>query len=313
MSSLAIRRATFAAVLIVFLSWAQIGFAQMSGSRGGIYGSNSQTDEAFEKLDAVSAQSVIMVEGKTVASFESSEIRIVLALTFEGLTAGECKTGIEQKIAQLRPLWNEAGIVDEKIVEDFISVLPRYEIEAKALGGKEVAMEKKSGYIMQTNIHLAVKDDAEAMKVLDVAFANGITDIIGFDYWSDELDQKKQEVRAQAIQAAKEKAEVMLGLFEKTPPVINVQEHTVVVYPESMYESFQNSSSSEYQASFINRRNLPLVRLPRPKNTYYRGNLPNADVQAGELPMRAELSVVSTVRIYYQSPAAESFNAAQKK
>ena len=204
-------------------------------------------------------------------------------------------------------------LADDKIVEDFISILPRYEIEVKTLGGKEVAMEKKSGYVMQTNIHLAVKDDAEAMKVLNVAFANGVTDIIGFDYWSDELDKQKKEVRAKAIQAAKEKAEVLLGLFDKTPPVINVQENTIVVYPESMYESFQNSSSNEYQTNYNNRRNLPLIRLPRPKNTYYRGNLPNADTQVDELPMRAELSVVSTVRIYYQSPAAEKFNAGREK
>ena len=173
-------------------------------------------------------------------------------------------------------------------------------------------MEKKSGYVMQTNIHLAVKNDAEAMKVLEVAFANGITDIIGFDYWSSELDQKKKEVRAKAIQAAKEKAEVLLSLFVKVPPVINVQEDTNVVHPDAMYESFSNASSNEYQSGYNTRRNLPFIKLARPKNTYYRGNLPNTDTQAGELPMRAKLSVVSTVRIYYQSPVAEKYNAGQK-
>ena len=58
---------------------------------------------------------------------------------------------------------------------------------------------------------------------------------------------------------------------------------------------------------------MPLVQLARPKNTYYRGNLPNADTQAAKLPMRSELSVVSTVKIYYESPAAEGYNAARAK
>ena len=313
MSQSILRQVTLALVLIVFLSLAQGGFAQLSGSRGGVYGSNPHAKQGLEKLSTDMAQSVVMVEGKSVVSIKPTAIRIVLATTFEGVSSQECKAGIEQKITQLRPLWNQAGIANDKIVEDFISILPRYEIEVKKLEGKEVAMEKKSGYVIQTNIHLAVKDDAQAMKVLDVAFENGITDIIGFDYWSEELDQKKQEVRAKAIQAAKAKADVMLGLFAERPPVINVQENTEVVYPESMYESFQNTSSNEYQTNYSNRRNLPLIRLPRPKNTYYRGNLTNADTQAGELPMRAELSLVSTVRIYYASPAAEKFNAGQKK
>ena len=158
---------------------------------------------------------------------------------------------------------------------------------------------------------MVVKDDAEASKVLDVAFENGITDIIGFDYWSEQLDQKKQDVRVKALQVAKEKSKVMLdGLFKKTPRVINVQENTIVVNPAQMYQSFTNTSSANYQTNYWSRKNMPLVQLARPKNTYYRGNLPNADIQAAKLPMRSELSVVSTVKIYYESPAAEGYNAA---
>ena len=307
-----LRQITFALVMVFFWSMGNSGHAQMSGSRGGAYGSTTQAKQTFPTLDQAVAQSVITVEGKAVESVKPSSIRIVLALTYEGETSRECKTGVEQKIAELRPLWTEAGVADDKIVEDFISILPRFKIGVEKLGEQNVAMEKKTGYLMQTNIHLAVKDEAEAMKVLDIAFANGVTDIIGFDYWSDELDQKKQEVRSQAIEAAKAKAELLLGLFSEKPPVVNVQENTVVIYPDSMYESFQNTSSNEYQAFYNNRRNVPLILLPRPKNTYYRGNLENADTQIGGLPMHAELSVVSTVRIYYESPAAKDYNAGQK-
>lgn len=304
---------------IVFLAFASTGLAQLSGSRGGVYASSQpstfpSTRHPPRNLTAAEAQSFIVVEGKSVLSVEPTAIRIVLALTHEAETSQQCKQGIDAKITELRPLWNQAGINNEKIVEDFISILPQYEFEAQQLGDQKVAMEKRVGFLMQTNIHLVVKDDAEAMKVLNVAFENGVTDIIGFDYWSEELDAKKQEVRAKAIQAAKQKADVLMdGLFEEPPRVINVQENTIVVNPAEMYESFTNDSSASYQANYWSRKNLPLIKLARPKNTYYRGNLPNADIQAKELPMKAELSVVSTVRIYYESPAAEGFNAAREK
>ena len=222
------------------------GFAQSSGSRGGVYSSSAQPSQAQSaELTPEAAQSYIVVEGKSVLSVQPTAIRIVLALTHEAKTSKECKTGIEGKIAQLRPLWVQAGVEDKNIVEDFISILPQYDFEAKQLGDQQVAMEKKTGFLMQTNIHLAVKDDAEAMKVLDVGFENGVTDIIGLDYWSEELDRKKQEVRAKALQVAKVKSKVLLdGLFEKTPRVINVQENTIVVNPAEMYESFTNASSA---------------------------------------------------------------------
>lgn len=298
----------FASGVFAFLFLSQCGQAQLSGSRGGV--SQRPGERSFPTLTPQAAQSFITVEGKSVLTVKPTSIRVVLALTSESTSSADCKTAIERKVTQLRPLWNEAGVANEKIVEDFISLLPRYEFEVKKVGDQDVAMEKKVGYLMQTNIHLAVKDDAEAMKVLDVAFANDVTDIIGFDYWSEDLDRKKQEARAKAVQVAKEKSKVLLdGLFEKSPPVINIQEETVVHYPSSMYESFTNTSSGAYQTNYQSRRNLPVIRLARPKNTYYRGHLPNADTQADELPMRAELSVVSTVRIYYESPSAKSFNA----
>ena len=302
-------------VLTVFLLFGYSSFAQSSGSRGGVYSAATQSpQENSVALTTEAAQSYIVVEGKSVLSVQPTAIRIVLAITHEAKTSKECKAGVEGKIAELRPLWIQAGLKDENIVEDFISILPQYNFEAKQLGDQRVAMEKRVGFLMQTNIHLAVKDDAEANKVLDLAFENGITDIIGFDYWSEQLDVKKQEVRAKALQVAKEKSKVMLdGLFEKTPRVINVQENTIVVNPTEMYESFANTSSANYQTNYWSRKSIPLVRLARPKNTYYRGNLPNADTQAAKLPMRAELSVVSTVKIYYESPAAEGYNAARAK
>ena len=306
---------TITLVLTATLLVAPSGLAQMCGSRGGVYSPSTQTSqENFAELTTEAAQSYIVVEGKSVLSVQPTAIRIVLAVTHEAKTSKECKTAIEGKIAELRPLWIQAGVKDENIVEDFISILPQYEFEAKELGNQQVAMEKRVGFLMQTNIHLAVKDDVEASKVLDVAFENGITDIIGFDYWSEQLDQKKQEVRAKALQVAKEKSKMLLdGLFKETPRVINVQENTIVVNPTDMYESFTNTSSANYQTNYWSRKNMPLVQLARPKNTYYRGNLPNADTQAAKLPMRSELSVVSTVKIYYESPAAEGYNAARAK
>ena len=284
--------------------------AQMSGSRGGV--TTGASSVGLAKLSAQESQSVITIDGTAVLRLEPSRIRIVLALTTEAVSSSECHEKMDQQLQSLRSQWKTVGIKDDQIVEDFISVLPRYSFEMKDVNNRQVAIEQKVGYLMQTNLHVSVADDVEAMKALRTAFAANVTDIIAFDYWSDALDAKKKEALSQATKAAKEKADLLLSVLAKRPQVINVQEQTTVHYPESMYESFENSHSAQYSQSYLSRHDIPRILLPRPQNTYYRGFLPNADVQPKSLAMKTELAIVSTVRIHYQSPAAEAFNASRE-
>ncbi len=285
--------------------------AQLSGSRGGV--SHSSSRLSLSPLNPEVAQGYITIEGRAELRIEPTEIRVVLAVTAEADTPAECKKMVSAKISKLKMQWVKSGIDKDNIVEDFISVLPRYEFKEKELGNTKVAREEKTGFLMQSNLHLAVKDDEQAMSAIGIAFDNNVSDIIGFDYWSKELDEAKVKAVELAIKVANNKSKLLLGsFFEKRPPIINVQQATQVVYPESLYVSFSNSASNEYRTSY-SRRDIPQIHMFRPKNTYYRGLYPNADVQSKELPMRSEISIVSTVRLYYQSPAQTVDHLRKKK
>jgi uncharacterized protein YggE len=289
--------------------------AQLSGSRGGVLhgGVPAEASQGLATLDPDVAQAYMTIDGRAELRVKPTEIRIVLAVTAEGVTPGECTRLVNDTVKTLTTQWRESGMAEKDIVEDFIAVLPRYEFEVEKIRDQEVAIEKKVGYLMQTNVHLAVNDDANAMRAVNIAFANGVSDIIAFDYWSKDLDQLKVKARAEAVKAAREKSDVLLGaLFEERPPIINLQESTRVHYPESLYESFTNTNDAEYQTSY-SRRDIPQIRTFRPKNTYYRGLYLDGDVQSKELPMRSEISVVSTVRLYFQSPVAKDYWSAGKK
>ena len=113
------------------------------------------------------------------------------------------------------------------------------------------------------------------------------------------------------MKAAREKADVMLAQFDNRPPLVNLQEKTYVIYPKSLYESFTNSRDAEYRSTY-SRRDVPQIRTFRPMNTYYRGLYLTSDTQSKELPMRSEISVVSTIRLYFQSPASVTVKADPK-
>ena len=52
---------------------------------------------------------------------------------------------------------------------------------------------------------------------------------------------------------------------------------------------------------------MEVIRTFRPKNTYDRGLFSNSDIQPAELPMQSEISVVSTVKLFYESPVAKDY------
>jgi hypothetical protein len=155
---------------------------------------------------------------------------------------------------------------------------------------------------MQSNLHLLVKTEPDAMAAINLAFQQGVTDIVTFDYWSSELDAQKAKVREMAIAAAQEKAKTLLAVFDDRPKVINVQENTAVLYPHSLYQTYENilEERVEYNNAW---RDKPAIKAYRPKMTFFQGLQSHSDKRPSTPAMRPEISVVSTVRIYYQSPA----------
>lgn len=295
-------RASIAVGLVCLLPL-PLAFGQLGGSRAGVEGSTFGVP-SLVRLEPEVVESHIAIDGRAEVRVKPTEIRVVLAVTGDGDDAQTCRRMVDSSVQQLKQAWVESGIEPRNIVEDFIAVLPRYQWQMEKQGDSDVGVEKKVGYRMQVNLHLAVSDDATAGAALNLAFAQGVTDIIAFDYWNGELDAIKVSAREQALQAALSKADLLLGtLFDHRPPAINVQEETTVRYPESLYHSFTNSYDEDVRPAW--RRDVPFIRAARPQNTYYRGLYTDSDIQSTELPMTPEISVVSTVRIYYRSPTVQ--------
>jgi len=279
-------------------------WGQAAGSRATADGYLAGLPE-LPLLEREIAEGYITIEGLAEVRTTPTEIRVVLAVTAEGETAQECQRSVQTTVDRLKAAWTTMKITPEAIVVDFIAVVPCYAWTVEKRDDTQVAVEKKAGYRMQTNIHLAVENESQAQQALGLAFEEGVTDIIAFDYWSKELDETKGKARELALKAARAKADVLIApLFEDRPPPINVQEWTTIRYPESLYHSV--AVSNEETIRFGTDHDLPRIHASRPRNTYYRGLYSDGDVQPRDLPMHPEISVISTVRQYFKSPAADA-------
>ena len=277
---------------------------------GGMFAGGQQRDPGvpvwpgFSDMDGSSVTNYITIEGTAERRVAPEKIRVVLAVTSQAESAAECRKANAKKIDGLLKQWKSLGISEEDVEQDFIALLPVYEWRLADRDEQEVRIQQLENYRVQSNVHVLVDSEEAATDAVNAALEANVNDIVTFDYWSSELDDQKREVRQAALEAAKQKAELLLAAFDEQPPLINVREQTASFPPYKLYRTFENvlEESVDWPSGY---RDVPRIRAFRPKMTFLGGVDVQADVQAKSLPMRAEITVVSTVRLYYQSPARE--------
>jgi len=276
--------------------------AQSLGSRGGE--ADPRLAVSAGRPDHHAVENYITVTGTAEVRVKPTRIRVVLAVNSHDPDPARCQRLNHERRDALVQALEGAGVARDRIHVDFISMLPTYRWQVEAREGRSTAVETLADYRMQTNLHLVVPTESAAQRAIGEAFKLGIADVIAFDHWAEDLDRVKAEARRKAVQAARDKADLLLALFEKKPRPINVDEDTRVIYPAALYASFENTYSQSYEAGYGH--DVPRIRAWKPKNTYYRGFLDEVDAGGSGLPVGPEISVVSTVRFYYASPFARA-------
>jgi uncharacterized protein YggE len=282
---------------------------QGGGSRAGAHAAATFPGQPVAtpsaSLDHEAIESNIAIVGTAEIRVKPTAVRVIMALTSQGATAEECMQANGEKEKALTEAWSKLGVPEDKVFLDFISMLPVYEWNLQQQEGGKYLVEDLSGYLVQTNAHIEVANEAEARAAVRAAFRLGISDIISFDYWCESLDDYKVQAQKRALADAQRKADMLLTAhFQNvhTPKPLNIREQTQVIYPKSLYESFTNDYSQTLHRTY-HRQSLPEIRAFRPKNTHYRGFFGYTDSQDPRLPMQPEISVVSTISCYYAAPA----------
>jgi len=250
----------------------------------------------------------ITVDGSAIISVKPESLRLVFAVTAEGTKSEECSLQVKTAIATIREALQPMKLTGDRIVEDFIVVIPSYGWDLKRAdmaAGKdtEYLKETHTGYRMQTNLHVLCNDESQALAVIDEAFKAGVTEIISFDYFHSDLDRYKREALKKALDEAKSKANILLTVFDDKPKVLNIENTTDVSYPQSQYKTLNPAPENIQEMLPYNWRNYLKIRAHRPKTTYYAGSQEYSDLGLKKPPMNPEITVRSTVTLTYGGPA----------
>ena len=182
------------AAILVSLSVAARLPGQGGGSRAGVPpgqtypGQSAASGSVCTALDHEAVQQYITIVGRAEIRVKPTAIRVIMALSSQAATAEECMKANAEKEAALTEALVKLGVAEDKVFMDFISMLPVYEWTEEKREDKAYLVEKLSGYLGQTNVHIEVDNESQARAAVRAAFQLGITDIISFDYWCDSLD-----------------------------------------------------------------------------------------------------------------------------
>src|SRR5262245_23265080 len=103
--------------------------AQYAGSSANqpSVGSRSGDDAAASgeiRLTPEEVQGYIAIKGQAERRVKPTEIRLVVAVTEEAARPADCYRQLADRIQGVKTSWINAGISPDKIVDDFIAMLP---------------------------------------------------------------------------------------------------------------------------------------------------------------------------------------------
>lgn len=272
--------------------------AQVGGASAG---RSSPPATSLARLAPEDAGSFIAIEGSVELRLPADGLRVVFAIVTEAAAPTEYWQRQLARRSQFVATLAGAGLAGDAIEVDFINLLPVFSWRQETRDGQPFLIEAPTGHRLQENIHVAVADEAAARRVIELALANGVHDVVAVQYWSRATSAKRREALETALAAAKSKADLLLAAFATRPLLANIVEWTDVIAPEQLYRSFENVHSGTAESDW--RRDLPRISAVRPRNTFDAGYEGDVDEAVTTARMRPEISIFSTVALYFESPA----------
>ena len=300
----------------------------MAFCQGAGYGAQSNRNQYFA-APKENTTDFITIRGRAEIAVAPESLRLVFGVTSQSSTTQDCVAKNNQTISTIKQGLGELEISAEEIVEDFIVMTPTYEwkleqkpgqkpgqkpeqnidvkTEQKQRVSSSIAKESKTGFRMQTNLHVLCENEAQAYQVMAVAFKNGVHEIISFDYYHSNIEQFKKAAIKEAIADAKSKSELLLSVLGngEQPQVLNINHTEQVKFPQSQYKTVNQNRSNPLANVPRSLSSFTKLLAYRPKLTFYAGSRAISGSNSSKPAMKPQILVLSEVVLTYSSPARD--------
>ena len=156
--------------------------------------------------DAPSSQAprTVTVTGEAEVRVVPDEVILTLGVETWDKNLGRAKQQNDRIVARVLALAGEHGVPAEHAQTDYVSIDPRY---------RDGYYEERDviGYFVRKNVVVTLRDLAEFEPLLSDALEAGVNYVHGIEFRTTELRKYRDEARALAVEAAREKAVALAG------------------------------------------------------------------------------------------------------
>lgn len=189
----------------------------------------------FGTIAAQEESGQITVTGEAEVRVVPDEVILTLGVETWDASIVAAKSLNDERVTRIIETAKSNAIPDERIQTDFISIEPRFE--------DGYQRENFIGYFVRKTIVITLRDISAFETLLTAVLEAGATHIHGIEFRTTKLREHRDEARALAIRAAREKAVAMAGeLGLEVGEAKNIQEDQGWWW--SSYNSWWGSSGS---------------------------------------------------------------------
>ena len=192
---------------------------------------------------------------RTISTAGNAEVRVVpsrVVITFGVETKNPDLTIAKQendtKSAAIISMATAAGVLPKDVQTDYIFVKPVYEGYGNDGRGKFLH------YLVRKTVVVLLRDVSKFERILGSGLDKGATHVLGVQFEVDDLKKYRDQVRSEAIRAARDKAQALTAeLGTKIGRVLNIQDYSSY-YPSYNYgrswdEDYYRSGGGQSQIS----------------------------------------------------------------
>jgi len=203
---------------------------------------------------------------KGMANVKADSYVAIFSVTQTAKTTEEVNELIDKRINQsIQPFLNREGV---EIYTDMVSFIPLYEYEIeKKIFSKNTYVEIPAGFEVGKNIHIKFKEIDMLEEIISVFAANEVYNLVRVDYFSERMDEIKEELRKEAIAVMKKKLadydQLLADNLDSSDKSLN--DAYQVFLPVEMYKSYEAYSNSSLYSS----KGKNIDELRKARTLYY--------------------------------------------
>jgi uncharacterized protein YggE len=186
------------------------------------------TGSALPKVQADTTTPIrrtINVTGEAQVNVPHDEVIMTLGLETQDKNFENAKHQNDEQLTQFLALVKAYNIPADQVRADFIGINPYY------------PYQQNNTFVVRKTVVVTLKDISKFEDFLTIAVNSGVSSVQSIRFETTELRKYKDQARAMAMQAAKEKADAMAGqLGEKVGRPASINEDQVGWY--SYYDNY---------------------------------------------------------------------------